>query len=266
MTPLKPLYTGENCSAAYQLNWSLSLFGRESLPPACQWGGLLAQATEADGVRVLEQRLTKPDLVQLFLSSKPDVAPSHIVRSVKGRLQYLLRDQTPRAFRRNYRIESVGAANSRSLGKYVAGQAQRHPMVDPRVQKRLEALQFHDPHVDLDRMRYSSHGQFIYNLQVVLENAEGWHEVDGATLLAAREMVIRSARAKGYLLSRIGVLSNHFHIALGCDVEARPADVALSFMNNIAYLRKMRAVLRFSFYVGTFGPYDRNAIRRVLGG
>jgi hypothetical protein len=166
-----PLYTTENCIAAYQLNWSLSLFAREALPPVHEWQSSLMQATEADGVRILEQRLMKPNLAQFFLSSKPDCSPSHIVRSIKGRLQYMVRERRPRAFRRNYRIESVGAANSKSL--------------------------------DL-------------------------------------------------------------HIALGCDIDVAPSTVALSFMNNVAYLRKMRPVLRFSLYVGGFGPYDRNLVRRTL--
>ncbi len=265
MTPRKPLYTCENCTAAYQLNWALSLFAREPLPPAGQWESSLVRATEPDGVRILEQRLTKPDLVQFFLSSKPEVAPSSIIRSVKGRLQYLLRERCPRAFRRNYRIETVGTANARSLGRYLDGQTQHHPMVDPQVQKQLEALQFHDPTVDLERVRYSGHGQFIHNLQVVIENTEGWHEVDAQILLLTRDMIIRSARVKGYLLSRVALLSNHVHIALGCDMAAAPVDVALSFMNNMAYVRRMRPVLRFSFYVGGFGPYDRNVVRRVFG-
>ncbi len=100
----------------------------------------------------------------------------------------------------------------------------------------------------------------------MVENTEGWHEVDAQTLILTRDMIIRSARVKGYLLSRVALLSNHVHIALGCDMDAAPADVAMSFMNNIAYVRQMRPVLRFSFYVGSFGPYDRNVVRRVLGG
>ena len=264
MTRPKPLYTCENCSAAYQLNWSLSLFAREPLPPASQWERSLTQATEPDGVRVLEHRLTAPQLVQFFLSTKPPVAPSSVVRSVKGRLQYLLRDRLPRAFRRNYRIETVGAVNAKALDKYIADQTKHHPMADPRVQRQLESLQFHDRSIDLERVRYSSHGQFIYNLQVVIENADGWHEVNAETLLGMREMIIRSARAKGYLLARIGLLSNHLHIALGCDMDADPASVALGFMNNIAYTRQMRPILRFSFYVGGFGPYDRNIVHRVF--
>ncbi len=113
-------------------------------------------------------------------------------------------------------------------------------------------------------MRYSSHGQFVYNLHVVLENEDNWHEIDAAKLLATRAMIIRSAQTKGYLLSRIGLLSNHLRVALGCDINVAPSTVALSFMNNVAYLHQMRSVLRFSFYVGSFGPYDRNLVRRTL--
>ena len=79
-------------------------------------------------------------------------------------------------------------------------------------------------------------------------------------------MVIRSARAEGYLLSRIGLLGNHVHIALGCDMNAVPSSVALGFMNNLAYVQHMRPVLRFSVHVGGFGPYDRNVVHRVFGG
>jgi hypothetical protein len=35
-------------------------------------------------------------------------------------------------------------------------------------------------------------------------------------------------------------------------------------MNNLAYVQGMKPMFRFSYYVGTFGPYDRGAIRRGL--
>ena len=36
-------------------------------------------------------------------------------------------------------------------------------------------------------------------------------------------------------------------------------------MNNLAFAHAMKAVYEYSFYVGTFGPYDHGAIRRRLG-
>jgi hypothetical protein len=57
-------------------------------------------------------------------------------------------------------------------------------------------------------------------------------------------------------------VSNHLHILLGCSVDESPQMVALALMNNIAYAFEMKPVLEFSFYAGTFGPYDRGAIRK----
>ena len=43
-----------------------------------------------------------------------------------------------------------------------------------------------------------------------------------------------------------------------------PASIALSLMNNVAHVQGMKPVLRHSYYVGTFGSYDRDAVRRHL--
>ena len=52
------------------------------------------------------------------------------------------------------------------------------------------------------------------------------------------------------------------HILLGCAVTESPESVALSLLNNLAFVQGMKPVYRFSYYVGTFGKYDRNSIRR----
>ena len=261
---MQPIYTLENITPAFQLNWSISLFGKVDFPPPSNWLDQLKEDTEPDGVRILESRLEQPKTGQFFVSTRPDVSPSEIVRSVKGRWQYLIRSRHARAFHRNYHIGSVGDANCQVLNQYIAGQTTKHSMVDPHVRKRLQSVQFHDPTVDLDQIRTSSHGRFIYNLQIVLENAESLHDVRENVLLDSRAMIVRTAAKRRWPLSRIGILSNHFHVLLSANPTESPASVALSLMNNLAFVQEMKPVLRFSYYVGTFGPYDRNAIRRRL--
>jgi REP element-mobilizing transposase RayT len=133
MATLTPVYTSSNCRAAYQLNWSVTAFPKSTLPDRCEWLSDLKSATEPDGVRVLECH-AEDRCVQFFVSSRPDRSLSAIVASVKGRLQYFVRDQFPRAFRRNYRIESVGSAKAETLDSYVGNQTTRHAMADPRLQ------------------------------------------------------------------------------------------------------------------------------------
>jgi REP element-mobilizing transposase RayT len=246
------------------LNWSVSAFPRVTLPGPDEWLQTLKASTELDGVRILECRVCSTETVQVLVSSQPPVSPAAIVASVKGRLQYLVRHRFPRAFHRNYLIESVGAANAETLDRYVAKQPRRHPMADARTQQRIQALQYHDPAVDLADIRTSSSGQFLHNLHLVLENAEGWHDCREESLFKMREMIVRSSSAKQYRLARVGLAANHIHIILGCDITDSPQTVALGFLNNLAFAREMRPIFKFSYYVGTFGRYDRQAIRNNL--
>ena len=72
-------------------------------------------------------------------------------------------------------------------------------------------------------------------------------------------MLLRASRAKGHFLSRAGIVPGHVHLTLGCALNESPQEVALSYMNNLAYVRGMLPVLQFSCYVGTFGEYDVGA-------
>lgn len=263
---MQPLYTTSNTRAAWQLNWSVSLFGRSALPPPDRWLSELRTATEADGVRILEYREIASDTCQCFVSTRPAVAPAQIVRSLKGRWQHLLRHQQALRFRRNYCIVSVGQANLDALGQYIARQPDRHRMADPGIQERIAALQFYDPAADLRSERVGTYGRFLHSLHVVLESPPGWYEIRINVLQRSQQMIIAGARKHGWLLSRIGLLSNHVHILLGAQVTDAPEAIALSLMNNLAYAHQMQAVLRFSYFVGTCGRYDRNAVRQAITG
>lgn len=258
---MEPIYTSRNTNAAYQLNWTLSLFGKAKLPEPRAWRGELTAATELDGVRLLSCNPTSDTTLQFLISSRPQSSPADIVRSVKGRLQHLIRDHIPKAFRRNYHIQSAGEASSKVLDQYVAGQAKRHPMADENVQTRLEACQFHDHTVDLSKPSMGTYGQYLNSLQIVLETIDSWNEVREAQLQRVRQVIVRAAKKKSWQLSRIGLLSNHVHVLVGVAVTESPQSVALSLMNNLAYVYEMKPILKCSYYAGTFGGYDRGAIR-----
>jgi len=54
------------------------------------------------------------------------------------------------------------------------------------------------------------------------------------------------------------------HILLGCGIQDNPLSVVLGFANNLAFAHDMKSILEFGFYAGTFGPNDRDAIRRFF--
>jgi len=259
----KPIYTAENCHFAYQLNWSVALFWNSKAIDPKEWSDQLQSVTRPDGVRILECH-NKDEATSLFLvSTLPQVAPPQIIRSVKGRLQHLVRSQRPKAFKRNYSIRSVGSANQQVLEDYISRQVQKHPMADARVQARLARYQV-DKAVDLNAPRRGSHGQYIYNLHIVLVRSERHRIVDEGSLARVREVILRASDKKGHLLRKAGILADHIHLALGADLNESPREIALGYLNNLAYFEGQRPVFQFGAYLGTFGEYDRGAIQTIL--
>src|SRR5947209_18799469 len=206
-----PIYTADNVRIAYELRWSVAVFWKVSAPPGNAWLSALQAATEPDGVRILDHRYTKESVSQFLVSTKPHVAPDQCLRSIKGRLQYLLRANMPKAFRRNYSIKSLGSANRDAVEAYVAGQMRRHPMADRRAEMILAPFQFVDDQVDLSLPRRTSHGEFVYNLHPVAVHQERYAEIRADALRRTYDMLRSVAGKKGHLLSRIGLLVDHVH-------------------------------------------------------
>jgi REP element-mobilizing transposase RayT len=259
-----PIYTPDNCTPAYQLRWSLALFAKAELPSADQWLENLSAAVERDGVRILESTTKAPNVHLFLASTTPSVVPSQIVWSVKGRLQHLFMDNCPDAFRRNFSLTSVGDATSEVVENYVASQLNGQSLIDGRRRDRLEKFQLQFQEVRLDEPVFTAHGRYIYNLHVVLVHDGRWQEAREAQLLRNRDMILSVARKHEHRLSRVALPGDHVHLTMKCGADASPEDIALKYLNNLAYAHDMQRVFQFGYYVGTIGPYDMDAVRREL--
>lgn len=257
---MQPIYTPRNVHPAYQLNWGLTLFWRQAAVPDTDWLIALQKATEHDGVRVLKHRLTDAGQSQFVISTKPHVAPKDLIRSVKGRLQHELRHQVPKALQRNYCLRGIGAATREVVEEYVTSQLDHHPMVDPRVQQRLTRFQQSYPEVDLKQPQFSAHGKYWYNLHLVLVNDERWMEIREKVLETLFATIERAAAKHSHRVSRLALLPDHVHLTLGCGIGDSPEEVAIGYLNNCAYAIGMKPLYQYSYYVGTFGEYDRGAV------
>ena len=257
-------YSASNCKAAFQLNWSLTVFSDSGFSGIEKLAEQVSPLLENDGVRILEWRLKNQDVLQFFLSTKPDLPPTEIVRFLKARLQYASRNSQPIKFKRNYGIRSVGTANDKVLDHYIAIQPERHPMAQERVQAMFQEIQYHDSLVEISRPRTTSHGQYIYGLQVVVESQGDWNNVHKDSLNGYIHSIKNTCIRNEWLLSRIGILANHIHILVGPGATDSPENVALELLNELSKSETTIAQFKFSFYVGTFGPYNRAAIWNAL--
>jgi REP element-mobilizing transposase RayT len=225
------------------------------------WFADLACATEPDGIRLLGHRFAKPGVSEFLVSSRPEVPPVKIVQRVKGRLQHLVRSDLPKALKGNYAIRSVGQVTRETVERYVAGQVEHHTFADERFTARLAQFQFEDASVRLDDPAWTSHGCYWFNLHIVLVHRDRWAETRDEVLGAVRDMILRSSAAKKFRLSRAGILPEHIHLVLGCPIDASPAQVALGFLNNLAFVHGMRAVFQFGAFVGTTGEYTNHVVQ-----
>jgi hypothetical protein len=257
-----PIYTAENIRVAYALRWSPAVFWKAPVPDPESWLTDLQSATEPDGVRILNHRLVRPNSSQFLVSTKAHVSPAKCIRSVKGRLQYLIRDAMPKAFRRNYSMRSVGEANQSVIEKYVATQLDHHKAADPRLDALLEPYQHLERETDLAAVRRSGHGEFIYNLHLAVVHAERFGQAERSLFAKTSSMLKNAAKKRAHNLTRIGMLADHVHWTIGCNLAESPLEVGLCYLNNLAFAHGMRPIYQFGFYVGTFGPYDLGAIRR----
>ncbi len=60
------------------------------------------------------------------------------------------------------------------------------------------------------------------------------------------------------------VTHDHLHVALRANIEHSPEEIAVSFQNNLTFMLRKGAIWRPGYYVGTFGEYNMNAIRRAV--
>lgn len=258
MPALSPIYTKDNCRFAAPLQWSLSIFWREP-ELVDDWQSQLTSDLEPDGIRILSHHFCDLQTSQFAISTLPNVAPATIVQRTKGRLYHLIRKRKPKSFKGNFSIRSVGNATRESVEKYVAEQLGHHKMADQNVQARLEQYQVRCPEIDLSQMQKTSHGVFWCNLHLVFVHRDRWHEVRHEILTRVQSMVLAVAKKKSYRLARAGILPDHLHLVLGCPFDASPADVAIAFLNNLAFAHGMKPAYQFGGFVGTVGEYTNKA-------
>jgi len=57
-------------------------------------------------------------------------------------------------------------------------------------------------------------------------------------------------------------VADHVHLTLGAQPKESPAEVALRYMNNLAFASGMKPIFEFGYFVGTFGEYNLKVIPR----
>lgn len=256
---MDPYYSAAHCTPAYQLRWSLALFPNSPVPAVQSWLPTLGSSLEVDDIRVLQASVSPKGALLLLLSTQPLAKPDFIVQRTKGRLQHLLRQQNI-TWRRNFRLTTLGGVKIETVEKYVEQQLQHHKLASEKSQQNLAELSWSDPEVKIEEPIYSSHAQYILGLHVVLVHTQRWSTAETGFLQATQQTILKTAAEQNCQVSRIGILADHIHATIRFQYKLAPGELALALMNAVAQRHRMR-LWSDSYYVGTIGPYDMDAVR-----
>lgn len=261
---LRPLYEPGGVTPCYRLRYGWAgwpTLGTEF--PAAMEHLLSAPSAdwERDHLRLLEFSFS-PERVLMTFSVTPQVAPVLFVARVKGRLQHSLRQAgVPVKFNRKVAMMSIGENHRTDVEEYIQRRAQKEAHEDPAVEDLLRQFTVVNPSVDLAAPSEATSGRYWYNLHLVMVTAKRWRNGDPCWLGKIRDQSLRIAANKGYEISRLSVAPDHVHISLRGNIEHSPEQITWAFQNNLAYALGQVRVWQDTYYVGTFGEYDMNAVR-----
>ena len=223
---------------------------------------MLAKAWEADGLRILETSISN-ERIMITFSTRPCVAPVLLAARAKGRLQHAYRtvDGTTCKFSRKLAVRSVGDNRTEEVRRYIRQQVRNEPVLNPDLQALLSQFTV-ECDVDLGAATESLSGRYWYNLHLVLVTSERYRVVDEPGLMILRNQSFRVAKKKCYSIASLALMPDHLHVALRGNIEHSPHETALAFQNNLAYALGRGRIWQSTFYVGTFGEYNMNAVRR----
>ena len=210
---------------------------------------------------LLESHAWSSDSIQLTVAAMPDQAPVWISQRLKGRLDHALRQRaTPVAFSRKVSLRAIGHNRTLVVEQYVRDQLAHVDLADPKYRATLAEVAIHNPAVDLAEPAASSHGRYWYNLHVVFVVADRYRVGGRGFLDRLRARVISLAADQGCALKRVAIMPDHMHVALRGNPTLSPDTIALGLQNASAEAAGCR-FWEHAFYVGTFGEYDKEAVR-----
>ena len=255
----EPIYTSVNCKFAFQLRWGVTIFWHSAVDELI-WLEQLASQLACEGIRVLSWRWKRTNVSQFALSTLPHVSPARIVDLVQRNLQLITQDVSTRSLRPNFSIRSYGTQDRKVVEAYVAKQPLHHPVASPATQQFFESIVIENEDVDLSIAKRARFGVYWFNLHIVLVHLERWRCGNRDLVLATRDIVTKSCGKKNWQLSRLSLVPDHLHMAIGCSFQETPSEIVLSLMNNIAWVHGMKPLLCHSAFVGTFGEYDQRSV------
>ncbi len=279
--PPSPFFTAGNTTSRYELRfhfgWYTSrrkpLFADESTSNLIKQ--TLEDVAQRNELHLLESEI-EPTVMRVLLSLRPETAPSAVTRSVKGNIATQVRQRLgiKKLWSRGWFTRSNGHVTNEAVRQYIASQYEHlvaAPIDEP---EKVLMAGWHNP-ADACQIRTSAHAAFEYNVHVVLVTRRRFDFLDLEVAEHLVQYFRRVCDKKQWQLWEIEIVWNHVHLFLGLNPTDAADGVALSLMNNSAWMLHdryaaaikmdaMTGIWQPSYYVGTTGSATTSQVKAFL--
>jgi REP element-mobilizing transposase RayT len=267
MAKPRPIYTPKNVRKIHHLRYDWTGWLSDEAPfPATTQDAIRAcrEGWEKDGLSFSEFRIHN-DRAQILFDARPDISPVTCTTRVKGRLQHALRQAgTPVHFSRKISFRSLGENVDRTVEGYLRKQVRKEGFVDPRYEARMNAFTIESDAVELSQPVATKSGRYWYGLHVVVVMASRRRVIDLGLMGKMRDACLAIGRKKECGIKAVSVMPDHTHVAIKGNIALSPEEIAMSFLNNLAFVMGRNRVWKDEYYVGTFSEYGMDTIRDLF--
>ncbi len=250
-----PIYTKRTCPhPTTQLHWNYSITW-QTTPVEPMWLAELQKHCVVDGILVRDYQLLDPTHGVIMLDSRASVSPHSIVQRLRGRLQALLRQWNPKALAAEDEFRCTGTITRQVIEGFILQQRiQSATGVNDPGDRRFAEYCWDDPTIDLNRPSLSQNKHFWYNLHLVFPFVELECNLDDAELALVWQTLKNVSQRKQHWLRQAEIQSEYVHAWLRGQWTESPEEIALTYLNEIAFSLGKRKAFGCNYLVATESP------------
>lgn len=238
---MRAIYDPDHVRVSDDLRWSLTITPDGPTTPPVQWTDRLRSVLLGDGIHLLGVTQPHAGTLGFDVTTPPSVAPADIVWLCRGALQDSLRTRKKLQLRRKFRLSSVGGETTVAGDRFIAGRLER---------RSTSGVSEHHGH-RRSAPRRIDHGVHDLTLRIVAVHDKRFRTMRGADRETTMRAILDTAAKYDHDPIEVTAAPDHLWMTVNVPAERSPGEVALSYLNNVAFRHGMRPVFERGYHIET---------------
>ena len=238
---MRPIYERNHTCVSDDLRWSLTITPDGPTTPPTQWSDRLRSLLIGDAIHLLDVHQPHAGTLRFDVSTPPDVAPADIVWICRGALQDSLRTRKKLQLRRKFLLASVGDGSTDAGDRFIAGRLERRSTSGTSGHRGIRR----------PTPRRIDHGVHDITLRMAAVHDKRFRTMRADHREVTVRAVIDTAAKYDHDVLSLIAAPDHLWLCVDVPAERSPGEVALSYLNNVAFRHGSRPVFERGCHLET---------------